>query len=163
MDKQGKNFKLKNKLEIVKGYVREGLPEEEIAEKLGISFKTLQNYKRKFPELRRVLETKKEDVDRMVESSLLKRALGYNVMVSETVFDQDNRLKQSKQVIKHIPGDLSAQKFWLKMNMPEKWDEVKGISQEEDFETFVEEFRKLEKETLQEEEVSEEKEWEETE
>ena len=61
----------------IEGWARDGLTDEQIAKKMGISVATLYNWKGKFLEILEALKRGKEVVDRQVENALLKRALGY--------------------------------------------------------------------------------------
>lgn len=56
---------------------RDGLTDEQIAEKIGVSRSTLNDWKKKYPDISDALKKGKEIVDIQVENALLKRALGY--------------------------------------------------------------------------------------
>lgn len=75
-------------------YARDGLIDEEIANKLGIARSTLSNWKNKYPEFSDALKNGKEVVDAKVEKTLLNKAL---------------------------EGDTTAIIFWLKNRKPEQW------------------------------------------
>ena len=61
----------------IEGWARDGLTDEQIAEKMGISVASLYNYKKDHLEILEALKRGKDVVDREVENALLKRALGY--------------------------------------------------------------------------------------
>lgn len=61
----------------LEGWARDGLVDEQIAEKMGISPSTLYEWKKKYSEISESLKKGKEVIDRLVENALLKRALGY--------------------------------------------------------------------------------------
>ena len=63
----------------VRGWARDGLDNNQIAENLGIVPSTLYNYALKSKELENALKKGKEVADREIENSLYKRALGYDV------------------------------------------------------------------------------------
>ena len=85
-----------DKLILIQGWARDGLTEEQIAHNMGISTKTLYNWKQKkecLPILQ-ALKSGKEVIDYIVENSLLKAAR---------------------------EGNVTAQIFWLKNRKPDKW------------------------------------------
>ncbi len=80
----------------LQGWARDGLTEDEIAHNMGITRKTLWEWKQN-PELSDIsnaLKQGKEVVDYIVENALMKNALNGNVV---------------------------AQIFWLKNRRPDKW------------------------------------------
>lgn len=119
---------------LLEGWARDGLIDEQIAEKVGISRSTLNDWKKRFPDISDALKKGKEVVDRGVENSLLKKANGYNAEIKKTFkiriidYDPDTGKKireyeELKQAIDevHVPADTTAQIFWLKNRMPDKW------------------------------------------
>jgi len=62
---------------MIEGWAREGCTNEQIAHNMGISRSTLNEWKKKFPDISDTLKKGKEVVDYQVENTLLKRALGY--------------------------------------------------------------------------------------
>lgn len=81
-------------LVLLEGWAREGLTDENIADKIGISTSTLYEWKNKYPEFAEALKEGKEVVDFQVENALLQNALA---------------------------GNITAQIFWLKNRKPDKW------------------------------------------
>jgi transcriptional regulator with XRE-family HTH domain len=67
----------KEGLILIEGWARDGLTDEQIAHNIGISRSTLNEWKKKYPDISDTLKRGKEVVDRQVENALLKRALGY--------------------------------------------------------------------------------------
>lgn len=59
------------------GWARDGLTDEQIAHNIGVSRSTLNDWKKKYPDISDTLKRGKEVVDRQVENALLKKALGY--------------------------------------------------------------------------------------
>ena len=117
---------VKDRLIEVEGCARDGLTDEQIAKNLGINIATLYRYKNDYCEFCEALKRGKEVVDREVENALLKRALGYN-FVEETTEELPDGSTKSKTVIKHIPGDTTAQIFWLKNRKPDVWRDKTAI------------------------------------
>lgn len=120
------------KLEVVKGWARDGLTDEQIAEKMGIGVTTLYDYKKKYPEFLKALKKGKEIVDRKVESSLLKRALGYDVKETkkESIYNKktgEYEMITTEIKTKHIQPDTTAQIFWLKNRKPDEWRDKQQV------------------------------------
>ena len=65
------------KLDTIEGLYRDGLTLEQIADYLGISLRSLCNYKNQYPELNEALRRGNEDAVYAVENSLLRSACGY--------------------------------------------------------------------------------------
>jgi len=110
---------IKDKLILVEGWARNGLTDEQIAKNLGISKTTFYKYKKEHSVLSELLKKGKEVIDIQVENALLKKALGYTYD-EETTKNSDGNI-EIKIVSKHIPGDTTAQIFWLKNRRPDKW------------------------------------------
>ena len=107
---------IKDKLILVEGWARDGLTNEQIAEKLGIGLSTLYKYQSENMEFMDALKRGKEVVDREVENALFKRAMGYEY--EEVTFEGG---KETKTVKKQVAPDVTAQIFWLKNRKPKEW------------------------------------------
>lgn len=127
---------VKDKLILVEGWARDGLTNELIAEKLGITVKTLYEWQNKYSDFRDALKKGKEVVDREVENALLKRALGYRyeevTIEPREVMDEftgrfETREVVTKRVIKEVQPDTTAQIFWLKNRKPADWRDKQNI------------------------------------
>ena len=95
-DKQGKEYWLTpTGLSLIRGWARDGLIDEQIAERMGISRKTLWVWKGKHPELAKASREGKEVADYRMESALYKSG---------------------------IKGNVTAQIFWLKNRKPTQWN-----------------------------------------
>ncbi len=127
----------------LESFARDGLTDVQIAEKMGISKTTLYEYKKKFPEISESLKRGKEVVDAQVEDSLLKRALGYSYEkeVKERKYN-DQTGKYELVVVKsttvEVQPDTTAQIFWLKNRMPEKWRDKREVNVEGSLDTTKE-------------------------
>lgn len=100
----------------LEGWARDGLTDEQIAQNIGINPATLYDWKNKYDEISKTLKKGKEVVDYEVENALLKRALGYTV--------KEEKLTKDGEVVeleKEVPGDVTAQIFWLKNRKPDVW------------------------------------------
>lgn len=59
------------------GWAKDGLTDEQIAQNIGISRSTLNEWKKRFPDIKDTIKRGKEVVDRQVENALFKSAIGY--------------------------------------------------------------------------------------
>ena len=109
-----------DKLTLLEAWARDGLTNEQIAKNMGINPSTLYDYMNKFVEISNALKKGKEVVDIEVENALLKRALGYTITLCEQKVDKDGCVHDLKKDV-HIPGDTTAQIFWLKNRKPKNW------------------------------------------
>ena len=100
---------IKDKLILIEGWARDGLTDEQIADKLGISKDTFYKYKKKYPDFSDSLKRGKEIIDYEVENALLKNALN---------------------------GNITAQIFWLKNRKPKQWKDKVDIEGEANKETL---------------------------
>ena len=99
----------KDNLIRVQGWARDGLTDQQIAEKMGIGVRTLYEWKKKHQQFSQALKSGKEVVDYAVENALLKKALA---------------------------GDVGACCFWLKNRRPDKWkDRIDAAVSMEDHKT----------------------------
>jgi transcriptional regulator with XRE-family HTH domain len=110
-------------LEAIAAMRRNGIAQEQIAEKFGISVDTLGRYKQKYSEFADVLKENAEVADMAVENALFQSAIG---------------------------GNLGAQVFWLKNRASRKWRDKQHVFQQstttvrKDYENMTDE--ELEKE-----------------
>ncbi|MBR7189293.1 MAG: helix-turn-helix domain-containing protein [Clostridia bacterium] len=117
-------------LMLLEGWARDGLTDEQLARKMGISCGTLYAWKNKFPEISKALKKGKEVVDVEVENALLKRALGYEY--TEMMVEHSPDGVKRRETVKFIPPDVTAQIFWLKNRKPETWREKQVVEVSEE-------------------------------
>lgn len=123
--------------ELAEQYARDGLINKEIADKLGISTSTLYNWQKKYVEFSEALKKGKQVVDAKVEKALLKRALGYDYEEIKVTVNESGQKKVEKTK-KQVRPDTTAQIFWLKNRLPDKWRdkrnvEIESVKKLEDF------------------------------
>ncbi len=88
---------------LVAGWARDGLTDEQIARNMGVSRKTLCEWKGKYSGIGDALKKGKEVIDYAIENALVKKALS---------------------------GDVTAMIFWLKNRRPDKWrDKPDGVKE----------------------------------
>ena len=119
--------------ELVYKYASQGLNNVEIAHNLGISEKTLYEWKLKHKKFAKNLEAGKKSLISQVESALYKKAIGYNyeeekVYVSKTTDGKE--IVRKEKIKKHLPPDTGAIAFFLKNREPKRWNEKQIIQHE---------------------------------
>lgn len=129
----------------LESWARDGLTDEQIASNIGITRKTLAEWKTKYSDICDTLKRGKAVVDIQVENALLKRALGYSYdeVTRERVLDYDpstgqvvgSHMEITKTVKKEVQGDTTAQIFWLKNRRPEQWRDKRDVSVEGEIST----------------------------
>ena len=93
----------KDGLILLSGWARDGLTDEQIASNMGITRSTLNEWKKKYPDISDTLKRGKDVVDYLVENALLRNAL---------------------------EGDTTAQIFWLKNRKPDAWRDKREVGVE---------------------------------
>lgn len=109
-----------DKLVILEGWARDGLTDEQIAANVGISVRTLYRWKQQYCQICHALKKGKDTADREIENALFKRAKGYD-FTETRIKKKDGVVVEETVITKHIPGDTTAQIFWLKNRKPEYW------------------------------------------
>lgn len=110
---------------LLEAWARDGLTDEQLATKMGISRSTLADWKIKYPDISDALKRGKEVVDIEVENALLKRAKGYEYLEEKVEIEElpGGVIKSRKvvQTIKQVAPDVGAAAFWLKNRHPDVW------------------------------------------
>ncbi|MCP9190943.1 helix-turn-helix domain-containing protein [Streptococcus agalactiae] len=109
---------------LISGWAKDGLTEEQIANNIGISRSTLNEWKKKFSVISDTLKQNKEIADRQVENALHKTALGF-------YYEEDMVTNQGDvvRVKKYSKPNTTAQIFWLKNRKPADWRDKQEIEQ----------------------------------
>ena len=146
MAKSQYETKVLPKLILVEGWARDGLIDEQIAKNLGIGKTTFYAYIKKYPALSERLKKGKEVVDTEVENALLKRAMGYSYKevtservpcVNPNTGELEQVLAVTKEVIKEVQPDVTAQIFWLKNRKSAAWADKQEIEQTGDIKVTI--------------------------
>lgn len=116
----------------IEAWARDGLTDEQIAHNMGITRKTLCEWKAKYSDICDTLKRGKDVVDIQVENALLKRALGYKYkeVTRENRFNpetEEYEMVITKEVTKEVVPDTTAQIFWLKNRKPEEWRDKQQV------------------------------------
>ena len=105
---------VKPKLFLVQMWARDGLTDEQIAEKLDISVASFYNYKNEHLEFLESLKKGKEVADYEVENALFKKATGYKVVetIKERIIDSGQKNRHNEQqALTEIEWDMAIKYF----------------------------------------------------
>lgn len=136
-------------LAVLRAWARAGFTDEEIAKKIGISRSTLAKWKKDHAPIREALAHGKEHADRLMENSLYRIALGFEVKVQKafklrrTEYDGSGKKVKEEEYLdtaeetEYVKPDVKAIIFWLKNRMPEDWKEKVAQAEADDTGTGV--------------------------
>ena len=121
---------IKPNLDLIEGWLVNGISEREIARRLNIAHSTFQAYKLQFPDFSNRLKKGRELADIKIENALFRAAIGYETEEIRTEFSDSSRTKSKKvtKITRKVPGDVIAQIFWLKNRRPDKWHDRRDIN-----------------------------------
>ena len=97
-----------------------GADEVRIARILGVSDKTIANWKNQFPQFLQALKDGSDGADFNVANALYEKAIGYEQTITKT--DKDG--EEYTETIKN-PPDTTAAIFWLKNRQKDQWRDVR--------------------------------------
>lgn len=120
---------VKDKLPQVEKWARDGLTEAQICKNLGISRNTLNDYKKRYPDILNALKRGKAVSISEVENALVKRALGYEYEEVKTYIkkgDDGTVTTYTEKTVKHQPPDVGACAIILKNKAPEQYTNDKA-------------------------------------
>lgn len=112
-------------------WARDGYTYQDIANRVGVTERSLQNWRRTYPEIDNVLAKGREVVDYMVENALLKSALGYRTKETKvtTVIQNGTVVETIKEETeKEQAPNVSAAQCWLYNRKPDKWKNMNSRS-----------------------------------
>lgn len=126
---------VKPRLIEIKGWIKTGMIDKDVAKKLGVAYSTFRTYVDKYEELAEAVKESKEVADFNVMNALYNAAIGYEYEeVKRTkipkideegqhVCDEEGKpIYMETEVTttqKRVNGNVSAQQFWLKNRMPD--------------------------------------------
>lgn len=111
-----------------------GYDTSQIAEEIGVSEKTLLTWCAKYKDINKAVYCGSEFADRLVESALLKRAVGYTQTERVQQLSKEGEMELVKIVEKEVMPSTTAQIFWLKNRCGYEWD---GKTEDDDEEGGV--------------------------
>jgi transposase-like protein len=105
---------------------RLGLTDAQIAHDLGISTKTLYQWKKKYVAVGEALREGKSHADGQVMLAHYKRATGYTYIEKKTtIFPDGSRRVETTE--KHIPADPTMISMWERLRMPKYWQDTQKM------------------------------------
>lgn len=93
---------------LLQGWKRDGLTDEQIAEKIGITPRTLERWKSKYSQIRQVLKVGKEQANFIIENELFKKAKSGNV--TAMIFYLKNNWREKYNDSQLSPDELKLAK-----------------------------------------------------
>lgn len=116
---------VKDRLELVQKWARDGLSEEQIAKNLGISKTTLNLYKQQHPNFLNSIKKGREPFIAEVENALAKRALGFEYEENKTYIKQEDSktTRYTETTTKYYPPDVAACSILLKNKDRGNWSD----------------------------------------
>lgn len=139
MGRKGSYEKLdiENKLELVEGWKRDGLTDEQIAKNLGVAYSTMRTWNKKYPAFSAAIKKGKEISDYELENALHKRAIGY--------YYEEETVTNAGEVVtvkKYEHPNPTSLIFALKNRLPNKYrDKVEQEVTHRTFEINVGDYR----------------------
>ena len=109
---------------------RRGLTQKAIGKLLKLSHSTIIEAKRRYPKVCMAFEETLNTGVADVEDALFKRAVGYNFVERREEVEQDGQYRKVRtaKIKRHVPPDVSAQKFYLRNRAKDEWEESEGES-----------------------------------
>ena len=89
----------------------------EIAEFFNISVRTLNRWKKKYPEFWQSMKRGKYQADSKVAAALYKSAIGGEYIKEEKIVPTETG-HEVVTIKKQVPANVTAQKFWLTNRQP---------------------------------------------
>jgi hypothetical protein len=99
----------------------------QIAECFGVSERTIDNWKSRFPTFRANMRAGKMIANANVGGSLYKRAIGYEHEAVEIFLPQGAEEPVIVPCIRRYPPDTNAARIWLMNRQSERWRERQKI------------------------------------
>lgn len=113
-----------DQLMLLSSWARDGYTLKDIANKMGIGYSTLNEWRAGHPEIREALQKGREFVDYQVENALLKSALGYKTKEVKvtTIIKKGVVVEEQRETThKESAPNVAAIQTWLFNRRPDKW------------------------------------------
>lgn len=119
---------------LMRGWAMSGLSDEQIAKNMDISRSTLNEWRKKYPDISDTLKKGKDVADYEVENALFIRACGIKetqkkaIKVRTVTYKDGKRVKETEDIKMvdeeiYIAPDTTAAIFWLKCRQPDRWND----------------------------------------
>ena len=115
----------------LQGWARDGLSDDQLADKMGVCPSTFYAWKNRYPEISEALREGKEVADRKVENALYNSCFDRKITirrpfkVKEVYYNDGKRCEREHVMYGEedvaIPANEKAIEFWLANRKPEKW------------------------------------------
>lgn len=111
---------------LISCWVREGLNQNELCQKIGISRGQFIKWKKIYPEIAEAVKTSKEIVDYEVENALLKAALGYKkksikVTIGKKIVNGEIFEVLKETTTEEVGPNVTACMAWLNNRKHDQW------------------------------------------
>lgn len=125
---------------LISSWVRDGLIQDEICQKIGVSRGQFIKWKKKYPEIADAVKTSKEIVDYQVENALLKAALGYKkksikVTLGKKILNGEIFEVLKETTTEEVGPNVTACMAWLNNRKHDQWkrnrDKTLELSEED--------------------------------
>lgn len=114
-------------VDVVRTLCEAGAVDDEIAEEFGVSTRTINRWRHKYPEFRRSAIVGKAASDDRVEFSVYKMSTGYYVKEQQAVKVKTGRHTEEVRIVeveRFVPPQHQAASFWLKNRRQQAWRDV---------------------------------------
>ena len=112
---------------LIIGWLKRGLKDKEIAERIGISKTTMCQWKIDYPEFADLFNHKKDFVIMAAEEGLRKCSTGYFVEETKIIAGSDGSPLKIEKTKKYIKPDVVAIMYLLQNMAPETWKNVQRM------------------------------------
>jgi len=106
-----------------------GATNAELADRFGVSRRTVNTWTQQHTEFAEALRLGKEPADDRVERALFERAVGYEVEEEKVGFYEGRPVVAT--ISKHIPADTNAARLWLTNRRREEWGNRMSVEVED--------------------------------
>lgn len=97
-----------------------GATDTDLAEAFGVTRGTINNWKKKNPEVFIHIKQGKDDSNEKVKNALYHRALGFKCKETKIAMFEGH-ITDAKNITKHYPPDVRACEIWLINRDPDNW------------------------------------------
>lgn len=125
---------------LLEAWSRDGDTQQTIASKIGVTDYTLRLWKKRYPEIKKALDTSREVIDYKVENALLKAALGFTtkeikVTIGKKIINGETVQLLKETTTREIAPNVNAAMAWLNNRKHDQWkrnrDKVIEVNEED--------------------------------